>query len=125
VSRSTLKPRYIVGTSTGATFSGPWIDTQEVTDVSFHATWTGTTAGTLSIQGSNDGPAMNSSTRLDGPSGNLGATTIHTVSSGNPAGSASSLIIPLTRRAERWMRLVFTRSAGAGALSCGFCGKGS
>jgi len=46
------------------------------------------------------------------------------VAAGNPAGAPGSLTIPLSNRAEAWMRLVFTRSAGSGTMSCSFGGKG-
>ena len=81
--------------------------------------------GTFAVQGSNDGPGPeNVDTRLIQPSGTLGASTIVTVSSGNPAATASSLIIPITGRAENWARLAYTRASGTGLLDVGFMGKG-
>lgn len=80
--------------------------------------------GVLSVDGSNDGPLMDVDTRIEDPSGVVGDAPIVTVSSGNPAATASSLIIPLTKRAEVWARLVYTRTSGQGTLNCGFAGKG-
>lgn len=118
------KPRYIIAQSTGASFNGPWLNIEGIDNLSFIVAWTGTTNGTLTIEGSNDGPLLDASTRQDAPSGVIGATTIATLGSGNPAGSADSVCFPLTDRAEVWARLVFTRSSGTGAMSCAFAGKG-
>jgi len=80
--------------------------------------------GVLSVDGSNDGPLMDVDTRAEDPSGLVGDAPIVTVSSGNPTADANSLIIPLTKRAEVWARLVYTSTSGQGTLNCGFAGKG-
>ena len=118
------KPKYIVGTSTGATFQGPWLNVNGLDNVSFHCQWTGTTAGTLSIDGSNAETVTNSSTGADSPSTRITPATVTTLAAGNPAGGASQVIFTITDVAVKWIRLVFTRSAGTGVLDSAFMGKG-
>lgn len=118
------KPKYIVGTSTGATFQGPWLNVNGLDNLSFHTQWTGTTAGTLTVEGSNAEDVMDVNTRLVTPSTRITPSTIATLAAGNPAGGAGQVIFPVTAVPTKWVRLVFTRSAGTGAMDCAFMGKG-
>src|SRR6185295_4674052 len=103
---------------------GPWLNVNGLDNLTFHCQWTGTTTGTLTVEGSNAEDVMDVNTRLVTPATRMAPSTIATLSSGNPAGGASQVIFPVTAVATKWARLVFTRSAGTGALDCAFMGKG-
>lgn len=118
------KPKYILGTSTAATFQGPWLNVNGLDNLSFHTQWTGTTTGTLTLDGSNAETVQDPNTRADSPSTRVTPSTIATLASGNPAGGASQVIFVVTSVATKWVRLVFTRSAGSGVMDCAFMGKG-
>jgi len=118
------KPKYIVGTSTGATFQGTWLNVNGLDNLSFHCQWTGTTTGTLSLDGTNAETIQDPSTRQDSPSTRVTPATVATLAAGNPAGGASQVMFNVTNIPAKWVRLVFTRSAGTGALDCAFMGKG-
>lgn len=105
------------------------VSTEAVTaDETFGATVTATITqvgptGTFTVEGSNDGPLEDESTRRVGPTGNLGGTTIATATT-NPAVAAGTSIVAVTARSEVWARLVYTRASGWGSLDVGFAGKG-
>lgn len=90
-------------TSTSLTSST--IDISEVVGYSVHSIWTGTTAGSLAIQGSNDG---------------INFVTIATVT---PAGSAAQDMQNQPRVHYTKLKVVFTRSGGTGLLTCYVSGK--
>lgn len=124
--RFTNKPNYVVAGDLSANFTGPWLDVREHENLLFHVAWTGTPTGTLRVDGSNDGPsAEDPNTRLVGPSGRVAPSPLVTVASGNPAGAAGNLMIPVTNTGARWARLAYARTGGAGAIDCGFAGKGT
>lgn len=79
--------------------------------------------GTLTIEGSNDGPAADADTRQEQPSGLVGPSLIDTFAD-NPAADESSAVLPLPKRAEVWARLIYARTSGFGSLNCAFSGKG-
>lgn len=120
-----FKPQWIVSGSLATDYRSDWLNIEGLDNLSLHLSWVGTPTSVLIVEGTNDGPALNASTRKDAPSGRVGLVTpILTVASGNPAGADGSLIIPLTDRAERWIRLFVDRTSGDGTLQGAFAGKG-
>jgi hypothetical protein len=75
--------------------------------------WTGTPTGTLKFQGSNS-----STNGTDGNWYDLSVTF-----GSQPAGSASGLLIDLNQVPFKFVRLVYTRSSGTGALTAIILGK--
>jgi len=120
----TGKPNYISGASMADDHEGEWLDIGDMDNLSFQATWFGNPTGTFRIEGSNDGPVTDTSTRQEQPSGQVAPATIHT-SATNPAAVGGTHMIKLANRAERWVRFVYDRTSGDGELYVAFSGKRS
>lgn len=122
-----FKPKYIspAAANMGATITAPWINIEGVDNLSFHIQWASADAvGVFSVEASNAAVAMDASTRTEGPAATPATFTIYTEATTNPASNNGTHIIPLTDRAERWVRFKYTRTSGTGTLNVAFAGKG-
>lgn len=119
------KPKYISATSMGATVNGEWLNVEGIDDLSFHIQWASANAvGVFSVQGSNAGPLLDSSTRRAGPAATPSPVTIYTEATTNPNSNNGTHFIPLTNNAFAWVRFIYTRTSGTGTLNVAFMGKG-
>ena len=105
---------YMVGVSGLATFYGPWVDCSKARSMSFNLAWTAVaaTAGTLSIEGTNDDAQA-----VTGTAGtNVTTLTIGTYHGTYPTVSTSAAnCMVIVEPCPKWVRIVYTRSAGGGA----------
>jgi hypothetical protein len=101
--------------SMGASINSSGIDLNQQMIYAIQAVWTGTPAGTLKIQVSNDIVPVASS---------VVNWTDYTGSSQTLSGSAGDFVWNVLNVGYRWMRLVYTRSSSTGTLNVTYSGKG-
>lgn len=108
------------GQTTGASITGPWVRIQPQQGFSFQLKWTGTTTGTMTFEVSND-DNPNSQAAI------MGKSLLPTAfpAAGNPAGAAGDYPFDFGPLTYRWIRYVFTRSAGTGLMYAAICGNGA
>lgn len=100
--------------STAASVTSDVLNVQDFDNIALQMVWTGTTAGTFAVQASLDYE----------PAGSAGTWTALTLSAvPTAAGSADSALVDLNQVAAPWLRVVFTRSSGTGALTVYAAGK--
>jgi hypothetical protein len=121
-----FKPDYIDVAGGAADVVGPWLNVEGVDNLSFHVQWASADAiGVFKIEASNAGPVVDASTRQEQPAATPAAHVIYTEATTNPASNNGTHIIPLTDRAERWVRFWYDRTSGTlTALDVAFAGKG-
>lgn len=102
-------PQYDLARDGSATWQGAWKDCSKSHCVSFTVTWTAvaSTAGTLSLQGTDD-PAKAATS--------LVTLTLPTTHGAWPTVAATaSTALAIIENPPRFVRVVYTRSAGGGA----------
>jgi hypothetical protein len=122
---SVVRPKYISAVSMGADAVGQWLNVRGLSIMGFQAVWTGTPTGVWVVDVSYDGAAVNSSTRLEGPTGTLGVTPLTLTSAmiaAYPAGAAGNFVFEFDRMSCPWIRFWYDRTSGTGTLSVGFAG---
>jgi hypothetical protein len=97
------------GDASTASLTSSVTNVQFLDDISYQAIWTGTPTGTLKIQAS-----LNNTDWFDL------ANTFTSV----PAGSASNSGVNLPTIAYPYLRAVYTKTSGTGALTFLICAKG-
>jgi len=88
--------------STAASITGDSFSIQDSDNVGLDLRWTGTTAGTIAVQVSNDNSTFT-------------ALTLSAVPT--PAGSADNYLVNINQAPFQYMRIVFTRTSGTGTLT--------
>lgn len=103
----------VVNAQTNATTNFPAITADQLYVASFIASFSdGAAAGTLKVQGSND--PNGAGVFIDWVPTNWVDVPSATVT---VAAGATSLIAPIANMCYRWLRLVWTRTGGAGTLT--------
>lgn len=95
----------VSGTSTYT--AGP-IDCTSYETVTFHAEWTGTPTGTITVLGSLDG---------------VNYRTFGVSVGSQPSGTVSGVLIPLFGHGMKWLELQYTNQTGSGTLTVTAMGK--
>lgn len=81
------------------------VDISEVTGFCVHSYWTGTPAGNIVVQGSNDG---------------INFTTVDTQAAG---GAAGSKLVNVAGAHYRYVKVIYTFTSSTGVLNCYISGK--
>jgi len=120
------KPDYIDVVGGASDVVGAWLNIEGVDNLSFHVEWASADAvGVFKIEATNAGPVVDASTRAEGPGATPAPVVIYTEGTTNPASNNGSHIIPLTDRAERWVRFWYDRTSGTlTAMDVAFSAKG-
>lgn len=110
----------ILKASDSTSQSSSVVDGLNVFSASFQASFSdGAAAGTLQVQASNDIPPSNYSVATFSPS------NWTNVSNGSATVTAgASVLVSLPQTSYRFMRVIWTPSAGSGTITCNVCALG-
>lgn len=104
---------------------GPWLNVSGLDNFSFHIEWASANAvGVFKVEGSNAGPLLDDSTRLEGPEAHPAPVVIYTEATTNPASNNGTHVIPLVDNSMTWVRYWYDRTSGTGTNYVAFTGKG-
>lgn len=94
-----------------ASFNGSAIDGEQVYAASFVGVFSdGATAGTLKIQASNDNPPANNMAPF------VPTNWVDVPNTSTAVAGGASVLITIANSPYRWLRIVWTRTAGAGTV---------
>lgn len=107
------------GDMSQASITSKALDVRYIDNIGIQAIWTGAPTGTVKVQASHDA-------KVDGSGAIAGGTwTDIAGATAAPAGGAGSALIALAALAHPFIRIVYTRTGGAGSLDVHFVGKGA
>lgn len=97
--------------STAASITSSAIDVEFLDNIGFNIDWTGTTTGTITIEGSNVNTAST-----------FKALTFDPVLT-QPSGTASGILVSVNQFPWSFIRVAFARTSGTGTLSVSMAAK--
>lgn len=115
-----LLPTHIVTAgSMAASITSAVTEIKYQDNIGFQAIWTGAPVGTITFQVS-----LNYAQDNNGNVTNAGTWTTITSPAVAPAGAAGNAYVEFIETSAPYIRMVYTRTSGAGTLNAYICGKG-